>query len=148
MIISDAEISWDKIHRPFFQKTQQSRNRRRILSVDTGCLLESCTVSWMLKKRCVSLRASCMPRISASPAQGPHWPGYSKHCDESKTKYITQREVAFFFSIFRVAPTAYGSFQARGQSRAAVASLHHRHSNTRSELSLQAIPQVTATPDP
>ena len=32
----------------------------------------------------------------------------------------------FFF--FRAAPTAYGSSQARGQIRAAVASLHHSHS--------------------
>ena len=38
-----------------------------------------------------------------------------------------------------VTPAAYGSFQARGQIRAAAAGLHHSHghSNTKSELHLQ-----------
>ena len=47
-----------------------------------------------------------------------------------------------------VTPAAYGSFQARGQIRAAAAGLHHNHSNTRSKLYLQPTPQLTATPDP
>ena len=41
----------------------------------------------------------------------------------------------YLFSLFvfsRVAPTAYGGSQARGQIGAAAASLHHSHSNTRS----------------
>ena len=35
----------------------------------------------------------------------------------------------FFFLLFRAAPTAYGSSQARGRIRAVAVSLHHSHSN-------------------
>ena len=41
------------------------------------------------------------------------------------------------FFLLMVSPTAYGCSQARGQIRAAIASLHHSHSNTRSEPHLQ-----------
>ena len=37
-----------------------------------------------------------------------------------------------FLFLFRAAPVAYGSSQARGQIRAAAASLYHSHSNARS----------------
>ena len=53
----------------------------------------------------------------------------------------------FLFSL-KATGAAYGSSQARGQIGAAAASLHHSHSNTRSELHLQPMPQLTATPDP
>ena len=53
-----------------------------------------------------------------------------------------------FFLVFRAAPTSYGSSQARVQMGAIAAGLHHSHSNTRSESSLQLTPQLTATPDP
>ena len=43
--------------------------------------------------------------------------------------------ISFFF-FFRPAPEAYGSSQARDQIGAVAASLHHSHSNTRSELCL------------
>ena len=43
---------------------------------------------------------------------------------------------------------AYGSSQDKGQIGAAVAGLHHIHSNTRSELRLQTTPQLTETLDP
>ena len=46
------------------------------------------------------------------------------------------------FCLFRAAPMAYGSSQARGQIRAVAAGLRHSHSNTGSE------PQLMATPDP
>ena len=49
---------------------------------------------------------------------------------------------------FTVAPAAYGSSQVRGQVRAAAASLHHSHSNVRSEPYLQPTPQPTAMPGP
>ena len=52
------------------------------------------------------------------------------------------------FAISWAAPTAYGGSQARGQSGAVAAGLHHSHSNTRSELHLQPTAQLTATPDP
>ena len=35
-----------------------------------------------------------------------------------------------FFFLLRAAPATYGSSQARGQTRAAVAGLHHSHGNT------------------
>jgi len=42
----------------------------------------------------------------------------------------------FFFFLFRAAPAACGSSQARGQIGAAAAGLYHSHSNARSELHL------------
>ena len=39
----------------------------------------------------------------------------------------------FFFLLFRATPAAYRSSQDRGQIRAGAASLHHSHSNMRSE---------------
>ena len=53
-----------------------------------------------------------------------------------------------FCFVFRAAPEAYGSSQARGQITAAAASLHHGHSNVRSELRLQLTPQFMAMPQP
>ena len=52
------------------------------------------------------------------------------------------------FFLFRATPTAYGSSQARDQSRAAAAGQCHIHSNTGSEPHLQPTPQVAAMPDP
>ena len=49
----------------------------------------------------------------------------------------------FFFCLFALswaAPAAYGGSQTRGLIGAAAASLHHSHSNTRSELHLQPTP--------
>ena len=37
--------------------------------------------------------------------------------------------IYFFFFLFRSIPEAYGSSQARGQTGAAAATLHHSHSN-------------------
>ena len=53
-------------------------------------------------------------------------------------KNILQVKKIFFnfFCLFRAVPTAYGGSQARGRIRATPASLHHSHSNTRSELCL------------
>ena len=39
----------------------------------------------------------------------------------------------YFYFFFRAAPATYGGSQARGRIRAVAASLHHSHSNTRSE---------------
>ena len=50
--------------------------------------------------------------------------------------------------LFRTAPEAYGSSQARGLIGAATASLHHSHSNAGSEPHLQPTPQRMAMPDP
>ena len=61
---------------------------------------------------------------------------------------ISWGQLFFGFCLFRAAPAAYGSPQGRGQIGAVVASLHHSHSNTRSELSLQPIPQFMVVPDP
>ena len=51
------------------------------------------------------------------------------------------------FLLFRAAPAAYGSSQARGWIRAAAASLHHSHSDARAQLSRWPTPQLRATPD-
>ena len=52
------------------------------------------------------------------------------------------------FCLFRAAGAAYGGSQARGLIRVIAAGLHHSHSNAGSQLCLQHIPQLTATPDP
>ena len=54
----------------------------------------------------------------------------------------------FFFCLFRTAPVAYGISQDRGQIGTAATGLHHSHSNTRSELHPQPMPQLVATLDP
>ena len=53
----------------------------------------------------------------------------------------------FYILLFRAIPTAHGSSQARGQTRAAAAGLLHSHSNTRSKH-LRPTPQLPATLDP
>ena len=58
-----------------------------------------------------------------------------------------QHFIYLFFFLFRAAPAAYGSSQARGWIRAEVTGLHHSHSNVRSELHLRPTPQLAAKPD-
>ena len=53
-----------------------------------------------------------------------------------------------FFFFLRAIPMAYGSSQARGQIGATAASLHHSHSNTRSQPHLQSTLHHMATLDP
>ena len=53
----------------------------------------------------------------------------------------------FFFCLSKAAPLAYGGSQARGQIRAEATSLHHSHSNARSELYPQPTLQFMAMPD-
>ena len=50
----------------------------------------------------------------------------------------------FIFGLFRVAPSTYGSSQARGQIGAAAPGLCHSHNNTRSEPRLWPTPQLMA----
>ena len=47
--------------------------------------------------------------------------------------------------LFRAAPAAYGSSQARGRIEAVTADLHHSHSTAGSELLLRPTPPLTAT---
>ena len=53
-----------------------------------------------------------------------------------------------FFLFLGPPPEAYGGAQARGLIGAVATGLHHSHSNTGSELSLQPTPQLTEMPDP
>ena len=54
----------------------------------------------------------------------------------------------FIFVFSKAAPAAHRGSQARGLIGAVAAGLHHSHSNTRSEPSLQPTSQLTAMPDP
>ena len=65
------------------------------------------------------------------------FPGLS--AKKKRVKYL----INDFFFLFRAAPMAYGSSQARGRIGAAAAGLHHSHSNTRSKPHLQPTPQLT-----
>ena len=54
-------------------------------------------------------------------------------------QYFVYRYIYYFFFVFclfRATPVANGGSQARGLIGAANASLHHSHSNARSELHL------------
>ena len=53
-----------------------------------------------------------------------------------------------FYCLFRAAPAAYGSSQARGQIGAVAIDLRHSHSNARSEPHLQPTWKLTAMLDP
>ena len=53
-----------------------------------------------------------------------------------------------YLLLFRAAPAAHGSSQARDRIGAAAAGLHHSHSNVGSEPHLQPTPQLMAMPDP
>ena len=67
-------------------------------------------------------------------------------CQFLRYSKVTQSYILFL--LFMAIPVAYGSSQARGQIGAAAASLHHSHSNARSELHLRPAPQLMAMPDP
>ena len=55
--------------------------------------------------------------------------------------------ICFVLFLFRATPVAHGGSQARGQSGAAAAGLHHRYSNTGSKLLLRPTPQLAAPLD-
>ena len=52
------------------------------------------------------------------------------------------------FLLFRAAPAAYGSSQARGQIRAIATGLRHSHSNAGSKSRLRPASQLMAMPNP
>ena len=52
------------------------------------------------------------------------------------------------FYLFKAAPMAYGSSQARDRIRAAAAGLCHSHINTGSDPHLRPTPQLVIMPDP
>ena len=61
--------------------------------------------------------------------------------------YIFKNYLFIYFCIFRAAPAAYGSSNARGQIGAVVAGLRCSHSNARYEPHLRPTPQLTAMLD-
>ena len=63
-------------------------------------------------------------------------------------QFLAQYSFHIFFFLFRAAVMVHGSSQARGQIEAAAAGLYHSHSNARSKLPLQPIPQLMAMLDP
>ena len=54
----------------------------------------------------------------------------------------------FLKFLFRAAPAAYGSSQARGHTGATAAVLHHSHNHSLSEPHLHHTPQLSAALDP
>ena len=69
-------------------------------------------------------------------------------CAAQQVRFIQIRapRVCFVFAFSRATPEAYGDSQARGRIGAVAASLHHSHSNARSEPHLRLTPQLTAMP--
>ena len=67
-----------------------------------------------------------------------HWISPSSSSHALSYRHVSEHAVPFFvcfsfFAFFRVAPVAYGSFQAMGWTGATAASLCYSHRNTRSE---------------
>ena len=104
---------------------------------------------WKLWCVCAACRRACscqgLPYSSPQPLPPP--PPQDAACGQSKVK-IAAVLFFFFFCLFRATPAAYGGSQARGLIGAIAAGRHHSHRNTRSELHLQLMPQLAATPDP
>ena len=73
-------------------------------------------------------------------------PTHTRKVNPAVSRFSEKRKTCFFF--FLVFFFAYGGSQARGLIGAVAASLRQSHSNTGSELCLQPIPQLMATPDP
>ena len=59
----------------------------------------------------------------------PALKGNSLHLKEAPGDVVMDEKVDFFFLLFRAAPVAHGSSQARGLIGAAAAGLHHSHSH-------------------
>ena len=57
-------------------------------------------------------------------------------------------QTSFFFGLFRVAPMACVSSQAKGPIGATATGLRRCHNNMKSKLHLQPTPQFMVTPDP
>ena len=55
-------------------------------------------------------------------------------CVHQLRSSTSSTEEGFSFLLFKTAPAAYGSSQARGRTGATAAGLHHSHSNLLSEL--------------
>ena len=70
---------------------------------------------------CLFLRERCYEATSDDGEKEP--------CGEGWYLFLC----LFLFLLFRAAPAAYGSSQARGPVRATAAGLYHSHSNARSE---------------
>ena len=74
-------------------------------------------------------------------------------CGDSLLSYVLFVAIShpllfsFLLCFFRAAATAYGSSQARNRIGAAVAGLHHSHSNMGSKLHLRPPPQLMAMLD-
>ena len=89
------------------------------------------------------------PIICPAPWQQPALRPALSHsilCSDTRLFFL-MLILPFFFFFLMDSCVEYGGSQARGLIGATAASLHHSHSNAGSELSLQSIPQLTATPD-
>ena len=85
-----------------------------------------------------SYSSDCTPSLGTSTCRG------SDPRKDKKKKVI----LIFLFCLFRAAPAAYGSSQARGQIGATAVDQGHSHNNANSEPCLRPTPELTAMPDP
>ena len=105
------------------------------------------------------MELACITKAPLLPSHFYILYGYFPHLSISGSeqmifnmRYSLSLGVEYLFCVcvclFRAAPVAYGSSQARGQTGAVAASLCHSHSNARSKLCLRLTLQLMATPDP
>ena len=144
------------LSRPEWQGPSQRKDRKSLAVWSNRILFELCTnVLWISSL----WLPSCLPALFFKGCTCGIWTFPSQvlnvnhSCDlcrscgnagscTSTATWATAVRFFFFFILFRAAPIAYGSSQARGQMGAAAASLCYSHSDTRSKWQLWPSLQV------
>ena len=130
IILAKFTLNWNSFSQPFFHK-------RVIAFLGTGNCLPALTLS------------SCSARgneVQDSPKRIPRnlpkqaSTGNLGELPRGRTDYLS------LLFLFRAAPVAYGSSQARGRIRAVASGLCHNHSNARSKPHLWTALQLAAMP--
>ena len=85
--------------------------------------------------------------LSETQGEKANTPHFDTHLEASEHESRIKKSPPPFFCLFRAAPVAYKSSQARGQIGAVAASQHHSHSNSGSKEHLRTTPQLRATLD-
>ena len=109
--------------------------RKPVQPVEPLCLFRSELAHQLPGKACSDLQLGPGPLYSQAPPD---------HKYNNNNYYY----IFWLFAFSRVAPTAYGGFQARGLIGAIATGLRQSQSNAGSEPHLQPTPQLTAMPDP
>ena len=145
---------------PLWKTVRQFRKLNTELPFDPVIQpLDICAREYVHTKICMQMFIAVLSffgreRLFARRVEGPglglihtptQWPEPLKKQHQILSPLVPQRDRQYsFFFLFRATPVAYESTQARGQIRAAAASLRHSHGNLGSEQHLRPTPQFMA----